>query len=885
MGYVLPYGGGILAQVSALNNYTRLIITGPGGLYGSTFALCADTAIISPSTSPSPTPSVTATPSKTPSVTATPSTTPSTTPSITPSTTATPSVTPSKSPGFIADCNTILYKTQTSQYYSYNFSTNTSTLLNVPVPPNDSVAISLSLPVNNLANTSNKLWSYTWNVNNPNNNNSIVEYNTTSGPFTATINRYIALPKISNQNVSPGSGLFAISNTKLIGTIAKIGSLTLQSSISLPTIVPLAEQYANGIIVAEFDITSNVATWTQKVKLFSGELPATGILLTSNDKLIIITKDNQSPFTRYINQYNYSTGLLEFKQPLPPTINTDCGLAEVNGNIYLIGFNVYKFDATAPYALTFVQTIGNQTVASSQLAGCITNSLPTSSCPECIALPLKLTSSMDYNGMTIVPSYIGPAQSPSFFAPTDQLNPGPFQCCTGPDAIYVPPYTVWLGQQSGNYSYTLTFSQFVNNIKIQYKGTNDNLSSGGPSAISEVFTWTTNGGTPSISLCKGCYQTINGNVVSGSDANSGTPGEIGGGIITITAPSSYTTLTLSGTGRNNGTLFSICSSSIVPAPVPSPSPSATPSVTVTPTPTPSVSYNPNLLGCVYYSTAGDSTFYYDVVTNTSTPITLPGDNTNNKVESHTTTKYWKGNQTDTINEWVISSDPTTLTYNRAISISELPAPFRTFLWLQAIDDTTLLTTVPTVSSGNNPAGGFIWSLTRLDVTTNTVTAAQITSLFNIYAPAGLDAILLTNTNKLITVGRRTTLSTQYAYYLSQYSYPNGTLELDIDISSIFPYTNMTYDFRLFESNGNLYVAVSSTYPTEIIYNINLNSPYTFTPVWTTTNPNQWFASYNSSLNCNTVNLIPPPIPSPSPTPSTSPPSNAFRTIYKYLDIQ
>ena len=882
MGFILPYGGAILAQVSAASNYTSIIITGPGDLQGSTFALCADTAIPLPSLSPSPTPSITATPSKTPSVTATPSLTPSKTPSVTPTKTATPSITPSASSGFATSCNNILYKTQTSQYYSYNFSTNTSTLLNVPVPPYDGVATSLSLPINNLANTSNKLWSYTWNTNSGDNSNSIVEYNITSNPFTATINKYIALPKISNQNVSPGSGLFAISNTKLIGTIAKIGSFALESNVSLPTLQPLGEQYGNGIIVAEFDITSNVATWTQKAKLFSGELPATGILLTSNNKLIIITKTNQSPFTRYISQYNYTTGVLEFKQPLPPTINTDCGLAEVNGNVYLMGYNIYKIDTIAPYNLTLVQTTGNQLVASSQLASCITNSLPTSSCPECIALPLKLTSSMDYNGMTIVPSYIGPAQSPSFFAPTDQLNPGPAECCFGTDTIYVPPFTVWLGQQPGNYSYTLTFSQFVNNIKIQYRGTNDNLSSGGPSSIPEVFTWTTNGGTPSISLCKGCYQTINGNVVSGSDSNSGTPGEIGGGIITITAPSSYTTLTLSGTGRNNGTLFSICSSSIVPAPVPSPSPSSTPSVTVTPTPTPSSPPINNLLGCVYYSST-QGTYNYNPVTNTSTQVTLPGDTFTSFSETHTSTKYWKGNQTSTIKEWIPTNDPTTLALNRTITVSGITSMFGNyFTFLQAVNDTTLLTTITNVGA-STPAGTFLISLVRLNITNNTLTAAQITTMFDIYAPAGLDSILLTSTNKLITVGKRNTPSAQNVTYLSQYSYPGGVLEADIDISSTVLATNgQRY---LFESNGNLFVSIQFPDPTSTIYSINLNSPYTLTPVYT--NMNLFGASFNSSINCNTVNLNvnPNPSPSPTPTPSPSAPSTAFRTIYKYLDIQ
>jgi hypothetical protein len=317
----------------------------------------------------------------------------------------------------------------------------------------------------------------------------------------------------------------------------------------------------------------------------------------------------------------------------------------------------------------------------------------------------------------------------------------------------------------------------------------------------------------------------------------------------------------------------------------SPSPTPSPSVTRTPTPTPSVSSIVNPLGCVYYSTGGASTYNYNITTNTSTPITLPGDNTSNMVEAHTTTKYWKGNQTNYINEWNVSNNPTTLTFNRTISISGYSGP--QFNYLQAIDNTNLLTTLVNYSSTYNPAGPFVNPLVKLNITNNTVTATQMTTMFNIYAPSGLDALMLTATNKVITVGRRATSSTQYVYYLSQYSYPDGALELDIDLSSTIPAGNSTYSFKLFESNGNLYVAVSSTYPNEIIYNINLNSPYTFTPVRTTTNPNQWFASYNSSINCNTVNLNvnPNPSPSPTPTPSPSAPSTAFRTIYKYLDIQ
>ena len=153
-------------------------------------------------------------------------------------------------------------------------------------------------------------------------------------------------------------------------------------------------------------------------------------------------------------------------------------------------------------------------------------------------------------------------------------------------------------------------------------------------------------------------------------------------------------------------------------------------------------------------------------------------------------------------------------------------------------------------------------------------------------PAGNNSLLLTTTNKLITIGRRKNSAYVSVFYLSQYSYPNGTLELDIDLSSTFPPSDENIYMFLFESNGNLYMSYQNNSilnPPVKIYSINLNSPYNFTLINTFSNPAP--PVFNSSLNCNTVNLIVPPQPSPTPSPSPSAPSSAFRTIYKYLDIQ
>jgi len=288
----------------------------------------------------------------------------------------------------------------------------------------------------------------------------------------------------------------------------------------------------------------------------------------------------------------------------------------------------------------------------------------------------------------------------------------------------------------------------------------------------------------------------------------------------------------------------------------------------------------NPLGCVYYS-ANNNTYNYNPITNTSTQVTLPGDTFTSFAETHTSTKYWKGNQTSIINEWVPTNNPTTLALNRTITVSGITSQFGNyFIFLQAIDNNTLLSTISNAQP--SPAGNSRNSLIRLDITNNTLTAAQITTMFDIYAPAGLDTILLTSTNKLITIGRRNTPTAQFVHYLSQYSYPDGVLELDIDISSVVS-NGQNQQYYLFESNGNLFVSIQFPQPTSTIYSINLNSPYTLTPVYT--NINLFGATFNSSINCNTVNLNVSPQPSPTPSPSPSAPSSAFRTIYKYLDIQ
>jgi hypothetical protein len=306
------------------------------------------------------------------------------------------------------------------------------------------------------------------------------------------------------------------------------------------------------------------------------------------------------------------------------------------------------------------------------------------------------------------------------------------------------------------------------------------------------------------------------------------------------------------------------------------------------------------------------TYLYNVNNNTSSSVTLPVDQQPNPsiqaiTDTHTSTKYWRGNRWGTIKEWNTTSTPNVLALNRTITIQGFPFPFgndqKQWNKMQAIDDNTLLVcanyTIPNTPE-NIYFGNWINTITLFDIssTTNIVGSAQQTPLFNVYAPAGnVDALLLTTNNKLIIIGRRGNGINPFNYnnyYLSQYSYPDGALELEVSLNNYLPSSGdggTTYLVALFESgNGKIYakVAAQTIGAPSITYEVNLNSPYIFTQVWSGIDQRNFY--FNSSINCNTVALNPaPPAPSlsPTPTPSLTPPVSpnvGVNTIYKYLDI-
>lgn len=115
--------------------------------------------------------------------------------------------------------------------------------------------------------------------------------------------------------------------------------------------------------------------------------------------------------------------------------------------------------------------------------------------------------------------------------------------------ITTPTNSLYLGQ-NGSFSYTLNFSKPINNLVVYITATGQNEN--------ENFIFTTDSGIPNIIVIQSCYSVVNGNeIVSGKNAVSNG----GGGIFEINNTKKYTSVTISGSGGQAGSLFSFCTNS------------------------------------------------------------------------------------------------------------------------------------------------------------------------------------------------------------------------------------------------------------------------------------------------------------------------------------
>jgi hypothetical protein len=154
-----------------------------------------------------------------------------------------------------------------------------------------------------------------------------------------------------------------------------------------------------------------------------------------------------------------------------------------------------------------------------------------------------------------------------------------------------------------------------------------------------------------------------------------------------------------------------------------------------------------------------------------------------------------------IQEYNITLNPWSATFNRSIS---LPSGFGWGAGLGAISNTQLICT--------NEAGIAPWKIVVLDITSSTAVSTVVGTLKPGRTVSG--DILLTTTNKILVTNQGTD-----GKFLSQYSYPSGTFEVEVNIGA-----TISAPYGIFIDSGNLYVCNFGGQ----IYNVNTNSPYGLT---------------------------------------------------------
>ena len=175
----------------------------------------------------------------------------------------------------------------------------------------------------------------------------------------------------------------------------------------------------------------------------------------------------------------------------------------------------------------------------------------------CFFLLLGLTASAQCSGTTAnIPAAgtvtINGVQVTTTSSGSVSNFPFPFTSCTGAATATTSAGSLHVGL-SGTFTVNFTFDQPVNDLMFVLNATGE--------VVNENFVFNTNGGTPSIADNGSCFSTIVGNeVLSGAGSLSGG----GGGHFTVTAPASFTTLTLTGDGGTNGSLLAICVGTITP---------------------------------------------------------------------------------------------------------------------------------------------------------------------------------------------------------------------------------------------------------------------------------------------------------------------------------
>ena len=195
--------------------------------------------------------------------------------------------------------------------------------------------------------------------------------------------------------------------------------------------------------------------------------------------------------------------------------------------------------------------------------------------------------------------------------------------------------------------------------------------------------------------------------------------------------------------------------------------------------------------CGILLSSNDTINYLDKLTDIISPLNVPGYITSPGI-AMTVNKFWSIDTT--IEEWDIVLNTFSATFNRTIS---LPGGFTTSSGIVALNDTTLIS----IDDSTSPQ-----EVVELDITT---LSASVTTMFTLQADrVAYSNPLYVQTGQLIIINKDTIYSD---YYISQYNYSTGALELDINIGTIEGVTlfECNCDIYVTDAFGNVYVIIKS----------------------------------------------------------------------------
>jgi len=330
-----------------------------------------------------------------------------------------------------------------------------------------------------------------------------------------------------------------------------------------------------------------------------------------------------------------------------------------------------------------------------------------------------------------------------------------------------------------------------------------------------------------------------GNAIFNSQLNAlGYPSVVGTGFVTaswtkLTAFPDFATVVVTAPIDSTRFYFKLGCPAVTPTPTVTPT--HTPAPTNTPTNTPTPTPLPIIPLCSVLINGGTDVSAYFPSSNTN--VLLGNSFTFSPDIAHTTTKLWLYD--GTILEYDITLSPWSATFNRTI---EYPLGVNLGNGLGSITNTELISTDDTVTPNQ---------IIVLDITTSTAVSTVIGTLGVGRYVSG--DILLTTTNKILVTNEGND-----GVFLSQYSYPSGTFEVEVDITS-----TTSQPYGLFIDSGNIYVCNSGGE----IYNVDVNFPYT----QTLSNISGLFVGGASQVpSCCDTNLNLPPTPTPTNTPTPTP---------------